>query len=454
METQGVTQKREYSLFTSIAMIVGIVIGSGIFFKSDDMLAYTGGNVALAVLIFCIASFTIVFGSLCFSQLAARTDKPGGPITYYNEFIGNRWAIMFGWFQTFIYYPTLVVILSWVTGIYFCSLFGLNWGFTGWVAVGFVWFLICFGYNIASAKIGGIFQEAAMVIKLVPLFVVAIGGLLFGDPIAVLSNPSPEAIEATKTLAWVAAIGPVAFSFDGWVVSMSVAHEVKDAKRNLPKALVMAPLCILAAYLLYFLGITGYIGPDQVMEMGDASVTLIAEKLLGPTFATLITAFVTISVMGTTNGVILGIIRLPYSLALRNAIPGSSFLKKLNLKSRMPVNSAIFAMVISGVWWIIHYAQNQFAWLVNGDVSEIAIAMSYILYVPLYIVVVKMWVRKEIKSLGYGIIFPILATFGSVFVLVGSMANPQFKYFIVINLIPLILGFIYGKNASDRVENY
>lgn len=450
----NLTQKREYSLFTSVAMIVGIVIGSGIFFKADNMLAYTGGNVALAVLIFVIASFTIVFGSLCFSQLAARTDKPGGPIAYYNEFIGKRWAIMFGWFQTFIYYPTLVVILSWVTGIYFCSLFGLDWGFTGWVGVGLVWFLISFSYNIVSAKIGGIFQEAAMVIKLIPLFVVAIGGVLFGDPISVLVNPSPEAIEATKTLAWVAAIGPVAFSFDGWVVSMAVAHEVKDAKRNLPIALVAAPIAILIAYLLYFLGITGYIGADQVMEMGDSSVTMIAESLMGHTFATLITAFVTISVMGTTNGVILGIIRLPYSLALRNALPGSSVLKKLNPKTRMPVNSAIFAMIVSMVWWGIHYLQNQFAWLVNGDVSEIAIAMSYVLYAPLYVVVFRMWLKKEVKGIGYGVIFPLLATVGSLFVLIGSMANPQFKYFILINLIPLVLGYFYGKNASDDVENY
>jgi APA family basic amino acid/polyamine antiporter len=446
-------QKREYNLFTSIAMIVGIVIGSGIFFKSDDMLNYTGGNVGLAVIIFCIASFTIVFGSLCFSKLAAKTDKPGGPITYYNEFIGKRWAIMFGWFQTFIYFPTLTVILSWVTGIYFCSLFGLDWGFSGYVGVGFVWFLICFAYNIASAKFGGFFQEFALIIKLIPLFVIAIGGIIFGDPIGAVVNPSPQAIEATKTLAWVAAIGPVAFSFDGWVISMSVAHEVKNSKRNMPIALVVAPICVLIAYLLYFLGICGYIGPEKVMEMGDASVTLIAESLLGPTFAILITAFVTISVMGTANGIILGIIRLPYSLALRNAIPGSSSLKKLNA-NKMPFNSAIAAMVISLVWWIVHYLQNEFQWLVNGDISEIAIAMSYILYVPLYYAVFKMWRNGEIKGLGYGIIFPIFATLGSVFVLVGSMANPQFKYFILINLIPLILGFIYGKKASDTVENY
>lgn len=445
-------QKREYSLFTAVAMIVGIVIGSGIFFKSDDMLSYTGGNVALAVLIFCIASFTIVFGSLCFSQLAARTDKPGGPITYYNEFIGKRWAVMFGWFQTFVYYPTLTVVLSWVTGIYFCSLFGLDWGFNGWLAVGFVWFLICYSFNIASAKIGGRFQEISVIIKLIPLFVVAIGGVLLGDPISVVMNPSPEAIEATKTLTWVAAIGPVAFSFDGWVVSMAVAHEVKESKRNMPKALVAAPLCILAAYLLYFLGICGYIGPDQVMEMGDASVTLIAEKLLGTTFAALITAFVTISVMGTTNGVILGSIRLPYSLALRNALPGSAVLRRLNPVSKMPVNSAIFAMAVCMIWWVVHFLQNQFGWLVNGDISEIAIAMSYLLYIPLYLVLFGMWRRGSIKTIRYGLIFPIFATFGSLFVLLGSMANPQFKFFIVINLIPLILGYIYGSNALETID--
>ena len=102
---------------------------------------------------------------------------------------------MFGWFQVFIYYPTLAVILSWVTGIYFCALFGLDWGFNGYVAVGFVWFIICFAYNTASAKFGGKFQETALIIKLIPLFVIAIGGIIFGDPIGAVTNPSPQAID-------------------------------------------------------------------------------------------------------------------------------------------------------------------------------------------------------------------------------------------------------------------
>jgi basic amino acid/polyamine antiporter, APA family len=445
-------QRREYGLFTTIAMIVGIVIGSGIFFKSDNMLGYTGGNVGLAVLVFCIAAFTIVFGCLSFSQLAALTDKPGGVITYANEFIGKRWASMFGWFQVFIYYPTLTVLISWVVGIYVSLTMGWEMTFMNQFKIGLIWFFICFLYNILSAKIGGWFQEAAVIIKLIPLFAIAIGGLIFGDPIAAIQHPSPEAIEATKTLGWAAAIGPIAFSFDGWVVSMAVAHEVRNSKRNVPRALVAAPLFVLAAYLMYFLGITGYLGPEQVMKLGDESVATAATNLIGPTFASIIYVFVTISVMGTVNGVILGYIRLPYSLALRNAIPFSNSLKKIDHRLNMPVNSAYFAIAVSGVWWVIHYLQNKYSLLINGDIAEIAISVSYLLYIILYYQVFRLWREGKVKGIWYGVVFPIFATLGSLFVLIGGLTNPQFIIFVIICAIAIIGGFLYGKFAYEDVK--
>ena len=109
-------------------------------------------------------------------------------------------------------------------------------------------------------------------------------------------------------------------------------------------------------------------------------VAVAATNLLGPTFAGIIYIFVTISVMGTANGIILGYIRLPYSLALRNAIPFSASIRKIHPKLNMPVNSAIFAIAVSCVWWVIHYLQNKYSLLVNGDIAEIAISMSYVLY--------------------------------------------------------------------------
>ena len=76
------TSKNKYGLLTCITMIVGVVIGSGIFFKSDDILVATNGNIFLGALAFCIAAISIIFGSLTVAELAARTDKPGGPISY------------------------------------------------------------------------------------------------------------------------------------------------------------------------------------------------------------------------------------------------------------------------------------------------------------------------------------------------------------------------------------
>ena len=68
-------QKGHYGLPTAIAMIIGIVVGSGIFFKADDILLYTDGNVSLGVLVFCIGALSIVFGSLTLTELSVRTES-------------------------------------------------------------------------------------------------------------------------------------------------------------------------------------------------------------------------------------------------------------------------------------------------------------------------------------------------------------------------------------------
>lgn len=442
-------QKRGYNLFTAIAMIVGIVIGSGIFFKADNMLVSTNGNVGLAVIIFCIAAFSIVFGSLTFSQFASLTDKPGGLITYANEFVGKRFACGLGWFQMYIYYPTLAIVLSWVVGIYTGVVFGWDLSLMGQIGIGLVWYVICFGYNMVSARFGGIFQEASMIIKLIPLFAIAIAGIIFGHPLEAIMNPSSEAIEATKTLAWISAIGPVAFSFDGWIISTAVAHEVKDAKKNMPRALIAAPLFVLVAYLLYFLGICGYVGPEKVMELGDASVSLLATQLFGSGFAAAIMIFVVISVMGTANGIILGFIRIPYSLGLRNMIPGSNFVKQLHPKTNMPFNSAVYCFIIGLVWWGIHFVTQKYSILPNSDISEIAIVMNYLLYVFLYYKAFELWRSGKIKGIASGIIYPLLATVGSLFILIGGLQNPIAKYFVIFCFIVVAGGLVYGKNAKE-----
>ena len=343
-------KKNEYGLFTAIAMIVGIVIGSGIFFKSDNILVATGGSVALGVLVFCIAAIAIIFGSLTISQLASRSAKEGGLISYAEEYYNKSMSCAFGWFQTFLYFPTLIAVVSWVAGIYICILFGIEDKLETQMLIGLAIMIFLFILNTISAKLGGIFQNASTIIKIIPLVIIAIAGLVFGDT----SSVSLSDVTAMQSTGWIAAIAPIAFSFDGWCVSTSIAHEIKDSKRNLPKALIIAPIFILVLYVLYFVGISMYIGPENIMALGDAHVDLAANTLLGPWGAKIILIFVIISIMGTINGLTLGMIRLPHSLAMRKMFPKSEVIDKVNDKLLMPVNSAIVAFSISIVWFIIH----------------------------------------------------------------------------------------------------
>ncbi len=448
----NIEYRPKYGLFTAVAMIVGIVIGSGIFFKTDNILVATGGNVFLGIVIFCIAALAIIFGCLTISELASRTDRPGGVITYADEFVGHRFSCAIGWFQVFIYCPTLTVVVSWVVGIYTGILFGWDLSLEQQIGIGMIWYLTSFLFNTFSPSFGGFFQRFAMVIKLIPLFLIAIAGLLLGDPAAAITDPTPQAVEAVKTLGWITAIGPIAFAFDGWVLSTSISHEIRNSKRNLPKALIMTPIFILIAYLMYFIGISGFVGPQQVLELGDSSVNVAAEAFFGPWAAKALIAFVIISVMGTANGVILGSLRLPYSLSLRGMIPMSGTLSKFSERYQMPMNSSLFAFVIALVWWLLHYITMKFNILANSDISEISIVMSYVLYIALYYQVFRLWRKGEIKSMAKGVLFPALATLGSLFVLYGGLQNPLFFIFVVICLIVIFAGFFYRKKNGEGVQ--
>lgn len=433
--------QQKYSLTTTIAMIVGIVIGSGIFFKSDNVLNYTNGNIVLGIFVFVIAAFSIVFGSLAISELASRTDKAGGVITYCEKYWNQPLACAYGWFQTFVYYPTIVCVVAWVVGIYGTMLFGIESTLELQVIIGGVIIALLYILNILSYKLGGYLQNASTFIKLIPLILIAAAGIIFGNPKPILQQDVGTMTNAG--LGWLAAIGPIAFSFDGWIISTSIAHEVKNSKRNLPLALVVSPVVILIIYLLYFVGISAYLGPEKVMNMGDAHVNEAAMYLFGTMGSKIILIFVVISVIGTVNGLIIGMIRLPYSLAIRKMIPNSSTFEVTSEKYDVPVASGILTFFISMIWMIIHYITQKYNMLPNSDVSEISIIFNYVAYILLYVAVIRLAINKEIKSKVKGYLIPVLAIVGSIFILYGGMQNPLFIYYLGFCALVMIIGFVY-----------
>ena len=441
-------KKNEYGLFTSIGMIVGIVIGSGIFFKSDNILVATNGSISLGVLVFCIAAMGIIFGSLTISELASRESRAGGIISYAEYSYNESVACAFGWFHTFLYYPTLVAVVSWVAGIYICMLFGINGGLLLQTIIGFFVMLILYIMNILSAKMGGYFQNASTVIKIIPLILIALAGVFFGNPSEIVISD----VVNMKSATWIAAIAPIAFSFDGWIIATSIGHEIKDSKKNLPRALIIAPLFILIIYVLYFVGISIYLGPEQIMSLGDAHVDLAANNLFGPWGAKIVLTFVVISILGTVNGLVMGHTRLPYSLAIRGMFPNSDKIKKVNESLGMPIASSIVAFIISFICLIIHYITQKYQWLPNSDISEISITINYLLYILLYFKVFKMGLSREIKGVWKGKLNPILATIGSLIILSGSISNPLFFVYTIICGIVLISAILFWKYRKEDIN--
>lgn len=443
--------KGNYGLFTAITMIAGTVIGSGIFFKSDDVLRYTNGNMVLGLLVFCIAAIAIIFGCLAISQLATRTDKPGGMIAYAEEFINPKVASAFGWFQIFLYFPTSIAVVAWVSGMYTCQLFGIDGSNLVYCYIG-AGFLVAFcAINMLTARLGAIFQNSAMIIKLIPLLLFAAVGMIWGNPTQIVSD-NVELMKTTAVgTAWFAAFAPIAFSFDGWIVATNISHEIRDAKRNLPLALIFAPILVLAAYLLYFAGLTSYVGPDVILEKGDAAVAFASMKVMGPMGAKAVLVFIIVSVLGTLNGLYTGLSRQPYSLAIRGFIPCKETLGKESKRfNNNPVNAGVFATVIVLFWLVVHYFTVEAG--MQGDVSEIAVCVSYLNYSALYVIVMKLTRKGEIKNKFMGYFVPVMAMVGAAVILLGAMSNPLFPLYLLICFTVMAVGYYYAKQVLAKTN--
>lgn len=435
-------EQKRYGLGTAIAMIIGTVIGSGIFFKSDNVLVATGKNVWLGVLAFCIAAFAISFGCITISELAKRSEGSGGVISYADKFCGQHIASSFGWFFALVYYPALCVVVSWVVGIYACMLFGIQGKLDIQMLIGFIFLGLCILYNIYWPRFAGYFQQFSTVAKLIPLAVVGAIGLIFGNPEHLKVAGMDQ---ATSNLGWISAVAPIAFAFDGWIVATAISSELKNAKKNLPLAMLISPLFILIAYLIYFVGISKLVGVEQITSLGDQHVNIAMSALIGNWGTKVLLTFIIISVMGTVNGVSVAGVRAPYALAERGLFPFSSKLVTKHAKTDMPLISGLAFFIICSAWYIMHYFTVKYNWLPNSDISEIAIVVQYLLYLVLYYKVIKLFQQKEIQTWTKGLLFPVFAILGSLIMLYGGLQNPLAPYYVLFCIVVLIMGYAFSK---------
>jgi APA family basic amino acid/polyamine antiporter len=240
---------RKYGFWTATAMIVGIVIGSGVFFKADDVLLASNGSIAIALLAWIVGAISMVFGAIVFSDCASRYEKSNGIVDYAEVMVSEKYGYLIGWFNSVIYYPALAAVLAWVSANYTCLLFGFNGNAVWYIALLYV--VLLFIMNYFAPILAGRFQISATVIKLIPLCLIAVVGIITGltNGILIENFVSIASNVSAKGNGFAAAVLSTAFAYEGWIVATTINSEIKDSKKNLSRALVVGAIIVFVIYL-------------------------------------------------------------------------------------------------------------------------------------------------------------------------------------------------------------
>ncbi len=442
--------QKKFGFITAIAMVIGIVIGSGVFFKAEKVLVATNGNLLLGVFAWIVGGIIMLVCAYVFSILATRYEKVNGIVDYAEAAAGKTYGYYVGWFMSTIYYPSLTGILAWVSAKYTAVLFGfedVNTGSTTFMLTA-LYLVAMYALNALSPILAGKFQVSTTIVKLVPLLSLAVvgfvSGLINGQ---MVENFTQEIVVLTSSNPLLTSIVATAFAYEGWIIATSINAELVDAKKNLPRALVGGAIVIVVIYIAYFIGLAGTMPTSELMGGGEEAVRLAFTYTFGRFGGSLLLVFIVISCLGTTNGLMLGCTRGFYSLAVRNMGPKTEALSRVDSVTNMPTNSAILGLLLCEAYIFIWYGNFAGWWPIFLDVSELPIVTMYALYLPIFI-----WVIKNIRDASFfsRVIMPVLALIGSVFMIYAAFVSHGIAVYVYLALFAVVMfiGFLVKGKRS------
>ncbi len=442
--------QKKYGLFTAICMVVGIVIGSGIFFKAPSVLANAGTGLN-SILAWIISGLIMVVIATSFGVLATKYEKVNGVVDYAEATCGKTYAYFVGWFMSMIYYPAMTSVLAWVSARYtLVAVFGNDDKIfsTECITIALFYLILVFFINVLAPKVAGKFQISSTIIKLIPIVFIALVGTVIGLVNGTLSsNLMVEYVASVENPGLFPAICGTVFAYEGWIVATAINSEIRDSKKNLPIALCIGTLIIVVAYTLYNIGILGL---AEVNSLSGG--TYVAFNAFGTVIASIINILVVVSCLGTLNGLMLGCSRGIYSLSARGEGFAPETFAQVDKKTNMPHNSAVFSLLTCAFWFVyfVFYCLGFFGDF-GFDSSELPIITIYPLYIPILIV---MMVREKDVHPFKRFVLPILSFIGIGIIVYASIRSHGMSnvwYLIVFALIMLAgWGLMIYNNKKMR----
>lgn len=444
---------KKYGLLTAIAMVIGIVIGSGVFFKAEKVLIETGGNLLLGIIAWIIGGIIMISCAYTFAVMATKYEYVNGVVDYAEAAIGKIYGYYVGWFMAVIYYPTLTSVLAWVSARYTCVLFGFSITGGECMTIACLYLIGAFAINSLSPVLAGKFQVSTTIIKLIPLLLMAVVGTVVGLTNGMTVANFTTVVEEVDTFSGLfTAVVATAFAYEGWIIATSINAELKDAKKNLPRALIGGTFAIMLVYILYYIGLAGAVSNETMMAGGEAGAKLAFETVFSSIGGSLIFVFVIISCLGTLNGLMLGCTRGLYSIAVRGRGPKQEVFKQVDNITNMPTNSSVIGLLFCGIWLLFFYGANLTdSWFgfFSFDSSELPIVTIYAMYIPIFIMMIK---KETELSIFKRFIMPIVSICGCIFMMIAACFAHRIAVvaYLIVFAVVMIIGAVFVNKVPVR----
>jgi APA family basic amino acid/polyamine antiporter len=295
--------KRQIGLYAATAVTVGSIIGSGIF-RSPHSVAKELHTEALMLAAWVVGGLLSMAGSLVLAELAVQYPRTGGLYVFIREGFGRRLAFVFGWASLAVIKPTVIASITSVFAIYACQAVG--WPATAHLPVGLAAIGVLTFVNWLGVREGANTQTLLTTLKVAGIL--ALCGAAFGLPHSGGGTAAAAAATPLSThpilIAFVAAMIPILFAYDGWTDSTYVAGEIVNPRRNLPIAILGGTAIVIAVYVVTNLAYFAVLSPSEVAEY-EAVGSETVRRVLGEWGGRALAVLVAVSTFGTISASIL-----------------------------------------------------------------------------------------------------------------------------------------------------
>jgi APA family basic amino acid/polyamine antiporter len=361
---------RGLGAWASAAIVVGTMIGTGIFLKPAEM-AREGRTVSVVFAAWIVGAILSLFGALSFAELGAMIPEAGGEYAYLRRGFGPAWGFLFGWMHSIVGRPSsmasisagMMRFLSFLLPVVAAPLFTVHIaipGLAGWLRpydfvftwaqpLAVLWLVAMTWVNYLGVRLGGAVQIFLTAIKIISIVIVI--GVAFFSPAPAARAPDPfwPALGDGSGMilrAFLAALAASLWAYDGWEDLNLVGSEVENPQRNFPRALVGGVAFVAVIYLLFSAACLKVL-PFESVAASPHIASDVVEHVAGRGAAAWITVAMVISALGSMNSSVLSGARVPYAMA-RDGI----FFKiagGIHPKYRTPARALIFECALASV---------------------------------------------------------------------------------------------------------